>query len=729
MPVRAGTSKIKAGDDGDPRVGAVFAERYLLTERLGSGRSGVVYRAEHLTLRNNFAVKVLHAHLTQDVEAMARFHELMTCVAKLDSPGIARISDFGRADDEAVFVAQEFLQGETLRQRLERDGVLPESEATQIVVAVADALCDAHEAGVVHGALTPASVWLYQKRGQTRIKLCDFGLSLLLGARTAATERSAEGDGTKSDVHTESESPSQMTAVDPGNLSPEVRGGAVPSTRSDIYGLGLLASAMVGDLRAGDDFNQVRPPDVSLSFREAVRKALVEVPEKRPETAADFVLALTTQLGDQQTAGSAEAATGTDTSPVDDSHMVKAPPADQGESSPPTVAASQLADASDSQSAATEDESELDGQPNTAENKPDRERDGAGGLLSTDSGSWFAEGWAAEEALQKQKQSEPLPSLYEETDVDEPARRGLSPSWIIAGVVAVAAVALGAILFHGQRTEAPAAKRVTVFDDKPSPLTRPQAQNKVAAAAQSPSKTSAAAPLAKQLPAKEVAKREPAQTEPVAARLASASPPVASPAPAQAAAQSAPRAAAEVKPSPSSDKARQGSALVKTSAPASVDADDKSPRARPSPVVKVAAKAAPPRNPTSARDRLRGREALARKYLRRGRRELRRGRYRAAKADFERALASDPRAAEAYGGLGEVSFERGLYREASKHLRVAVRLRPRSSRFRVMLGNAYFKQDRTKDAVAQYRLALRYDPASAEARSGMRAAVRRMADQ
>src|SRR4051812_14947500 len=97
---------------GDPLVGKVIADRYLLVEKRGSGGSGTIYRGEHTTLGRKVAVKVLHEDLSRDEDAVERFRREATTISGIDNEHLVEVLDFGRAADGRLFFAMEYLEGE-----------------------------------------------------------------------------------------------------------------------------------------------------------------------------------------------------------------------------------------------------------------------------------------------------------------------------------------------------------------------------------------------------------------------------------------------------------------------------------------------------------------------------------------------------------------------------------------------------------------------------------------
>ena len=145
---------------------------YKITEKIGEGGMGEVYRAEDTTLRREVAIKVLPEQFTQDAERLARFEREAQLLASLNHPNIAAIHGLEKADG-VRFLVLELVEGETLAQRLIR-GPLPVEEALEVCRQMAEGLESAHESGIVHRDLKPANVNLTP---EGKVKVLDFGLA------------------------------------------------------------------------------------------------------------------------------------------------------------------------------------------------------------------------------------------------------------------------------------------------------------------------------------------------------------------------------------------------------------------------------------------------------------------------------------------------------------------------------------------------------------------------
>jgi hypothetical protein len=138
---------------------AMIGERlshYRITSKLGEGGMGEVYRAHDERLDRDVAIKVLPESVSENPDRLARFEREAKAVAKLAHPSILDVYELGEHEGE-VFMVTEFLEGETLRERL-AGGTLGWRKATEIGAAIADGLAAAHEAGIVHRDLKPSQV-------------------------------------------------------------------------------------------------------------------------------------------------------------------------------------------------------------------------------------------------------------------------------------------------------------------------------------------------------------------------------------------------------------------------------------------------------------------------------------------------------------------------------------------------------------------------------------------
>ncbi len=157
-----------------PRIG-----RFVLRDKLGEGAMGKVYGASDPETGAEVAIKVLRPECEDDPTAMRRLEREARALAKLRHANVVRIHEVGRVDDR-LFIATERLAGETLRDRLEREGRLSAAETRAIVTQICAALTEAHRLGIVHRDLKPANVFLTGDG----VKVLDFGVAKTIGGGT-----------------------------------------------------------------------------------------------------------------------------------------------------------------------------------------------------------------------------------------------------------------------------------------------------------------------------------------------------------------------------------------------------------------------------------------------------------------------------------------------------------------------------------------------------------------
>src|SRR5216683_2543190 len=205
---------------------------YEIVSPLGSGGMGEVYCARDTRLERNVAVKVLAPTIGSDPSLRQRLEREAKAISKLSHPHICTLHDIGHQDG-MDFLVMEYLEGETLEQRLIR-GPLPPEQTLRYAAQIADALAKAHKLGITHRDLKPANVML-TKGGA---KLLDFGLAKQSGAAplaAALTEMTLEQAKLTSDG---------MIVGTFQYMAPEQLEGKEADTRTDIFALGELIHEM-----------------------------------------------------------------------------------------------------------------------------------------------------------------------------------------------------------------------------------------------------------------------------------------------------------------------------------------------------------------------------------------------------------------------------------------------------------------------------------------------------
>ena len=268
------------------RLNAALEGRYRIERELGEGGMATVYLAEDLKHHRKVAVKVLKPELAA-VMGGERFLAEIETTANLQHPHILPLYDSGQADS-FLFYVMPYVEGESLRERIERAGELPVDQALSIVSDVAEALDYAHRQGVIHRDVKPANILLQEGRPL----VADFGIALAV---------SAAGGGRLTETG--------LSLGTPHYMSPEqATADRVPGPASDVYSLGCVlyemltarppfsgpsAQAVLGQIITGEptrptSYRKSIPPHVES----AILKALEKLPGDRFGSAADFATAV-----------------------------------------------------------------------------------------------------------------------------------------------------------------------------------------------------------------------------------------------------------------------------------------------------------------------------------------------------------------------------------------------------------------------------------------------------
>src|SRR5215204_5080892 len=157
-------------------IGTLISERYRLEEKIGSGGMSSVYRAFDPMLERWVAIKLMHRDISNDPDQLERFRREARAVAQLNHPHVVTVIDAGE-DDGAPYIVFEYVEGETLKQRIRRLGRLPIGEAVAYAIEIGRALGAAHDRGIVHRDVKPQNV-LVDEEGTA--KVTDFGIARTL---------------------------------------------------------------------------------------------------------------------------------------------------------------------------------------------------------------------------------------------------------------------------------------------------------------------------------------------------------------------------------------------------------------------------------------------------------------------------------------------------------------------------------------------------------------------
>ena len=269
-------------------IGTVLSGRYRLEAKLGSGGMSTVYLARDQTLDRQVAVKVMHREMSEQADQIERFRQEARSVAKLSHPNVVSVIDAGE-DGGHPYIVFEYVEGETLKQRIAREGALDPQEAIAYAIEVGRGLSVAHGRNMVHRDIKPQNVLI---DAEGRAKLTDFGIS-----------RQLEQDG--------------MTATGrvlgtTDYVSPEQAMGRQVDPRSDVYSLGVVLYEMLlgqvpfqADSQVGVAMKHVneelpdvqrRRPELSAAVALVVERATAKDPAERYQDVGEMIDDLSTAL-------------------------------------------------------------------------------------------------------------------------------------------------------------------------------------------------------------------------------------------------------------------------------------------------------------------------------------------------------------------------------------------------------------------------------------------------
>ena len=213
----------------DPLIGRMLADRYKVLRTIGEGGMGRVYLAEHVRMGRLSAVKVMSPALAPTADAIGRFNREAANASRINQPNVAAIYDFGETEDGTLYLAMEYVEGETLSAVLRREGPFSHGRAAEITGQIADGLTAAHHLAIVHRDLKPDNILLTRSHdGREWVKIVDFGI-----AKT--TQPDSRQNVTSLG----------MAVGTPEYMSPEQIAGEQLDGRTDLYSLGLVLFNML----------------------------------------------------------------------------------------------------------------------------------------------------------------------------------------------------------------------------------------------------------------------------------------------------------------------------------------------------------------------------------------------------------------------------------------------------------------------------------------------------
>ena len=261
---------------------------YQIEKKIGSGGMGEVYLAEDTRLNRKVALKLLPSEFSQNKDRIRRFEREAKSASALNHPNILTIYDIGQINSSS-FIASEYIDGETLRQRIQKSKI-PLKEILSIIIQVAEALDAAHGAGIIHRDIKPENIML---RKDGYVKVLDFGLAKL-------TENSKVTTASDIDTLTKTETGIVLGTI--RYMSPEQARGINIDARSDLFSVGVVLYEMIAGkvpfdgATASDVLAAIlaKPPDpldgnIPGELQWIVRKALAKDLDERYQTAKDLL--------------------------------------------------------------------------------------------------------------------------------------------------------------------------------------------------------------------------------------------------------------------------------------------------------------------------------------------------------------------------------------------------------------------------------------------------------
>lgn len=290
-PMENGQTQNNRPGDGGFKVGEIFQGKFEIIKLLGVGGMGRVYQAQHIDLENMVAIKILSSALNNDRDAIERFKREAKAMGRIQHPNAVRVIDSG-VDNGNCYLVMEFLEGESLRERLAKRRTLTVAETIRYAEQVFYVLEFMHRKQITHRDLKPDNIFLQNQEGQEIVKVLDFGIAKVQTATAVASNLTRDG----------------MMIGTPRYMSPEQCQGIGVDGRSDLYSMGVVLWEMLTGTVPFDDenpfvtalkhINNQLPslasvaPDLPPELVAVITKSLEKQPDNRYQTAKELSQAL-----------------------------------------------------------------------------------------------------------------------------------------------------------------------------------------------------------------------------------------------------------------------------------------------------------------------------------------------------------------------------------------------------------------------------------------------------
>lgn len=257
-------------EENESFVGKTIDGKYFVEKLVGQGGMGNVYKARHLHMDTTVAIKILHPHLVTDATSVERFRREARAALAVDHPNAIKVMDFGVSNGQTVYLVMEFLEGQSLREIIKKNGAISPARTVEIAKQICGALEAAHAKNIIHRDMKPDNIILLNPgTPQEVVKVLDFSIAKL---------KTADGAGLTQQG---------MVVGTPQYMSPEQGEGRELDQRSDLYSVGVILYEMLtGQL----PFKAASPVALVLKHIHSLPKPLRELNEQVPKAIEAVVL-------------------------------------------------------------------------------------------------------------------------------------------------------------------------------------------------------------------------------------------------------------------------------------------------------------------------------------------------------------------------------------------------------------------------------------------------------